>query len=168
MYLFLLCNLYDWIIFHLLLNFSYFRILKFLKFILILFAFFKNNINFRNFRFIFLIIFIFFYILFIFILKFFLFLWNEIILRLVFILKINIAFHILFLIFKQIKIIRLLNTIIIIRHIETRGIRIIVRMIVKVQSYKLIPRINIKILKWCRLFLSLVISWITFLKLLYI
>jgi hypothetical protein len=50
-------------------------------------------------------------------------------------------------------------------HIETGSIWIIIRLIVKIQSYQLIARIYIKILKWCGLFLSFIISWAIILNL---
>jgi hypothetical protein len=112
--------------------------------------------------------FIFFKILLALFLKSFLFLRDEILLILIFIMKINITFQIIFLIMNQVKITRFLNFNIFYWHVEAGCVWIIIRLIVKVQSYQLITRIYIKVLKWCSLFLSFIVSWVIILDLFYV
>ena len=86
----------------------------------------------------------------------------------IFIMEINITFQIIFLIINQVEITRFLNFNIFYWHVKARCVWVIIRMIVKIQSYQLVPWIYIEILKWRSLFLSLVISWVVFLYLFYV
>ena len=111
--------------------------------------------------------FIFFNILFTLLLKPFIFFRDNIQFD-IFIMEIYITFQIIFLIINQVEITRFLNFNIFYWHVKARCVWVIIRMIVKIQSYQLIPWIYIEILKWCSLFLSLVISWVVILYLFYV